>query len=190
MPLQAALGQQRRPSHINFATHELLRDYAAGDAVPGVAGGIRLVVVGFGVDDYRRTAVAEQRVGAVAQCYIVVQHLYSIDSALSIDREIAHITSVVAFGIIESVLLTFRIEMWTGGFEVWAIALRVLMKVDSVLARWEIMKFKLEADTRPLLKQAYGANALSLGVLKFNNAGSLGFGCAGKGKNHQSGDRG
>lgn len=44
----------------------LLCDYAAGYAVAGVAGGIGLHVVGFGVDDDCGAAVAEERVRAIA----------------------------------------------------------------------------------------------------------------------------
>jgi hypothetical protein len=79
-------------------------------------------------------------------------HLDSIGFALSIDHEVAHIPGVVAFWIIESVLLAFGIEMRTGGLEVWRIALGILVEVDGVLAGRQIMKIEFEADARPLLK--------------------------------------
>ena len=54
---------------------ELLCDFSAGYAVAGVAGGIGFVIVGFGVDDDRGAAVAEQRVCAIAEGYVVVLEL-------------------------------------------------------------------------------------------------------------------
>jgi len=124
----------------------LLRDYAAGDAVAGVAGGIGLHVVGFGVDHDRRAAVAKERVGAVTEGYIFVFH-GGIGFAFHVDSEVQHVAGVVAFGVLESVLLAFGIEMRARGLEVWPIALWILMKVDGMLARGEIVQVKLEGNT-------------------------------------------
>src|SRR5580658_1851734 len=76
---------------------ELLCDFSAGYAVAGVARGIGFVIVGFGVDDDRGAAVAEQRVGAIAEGYVVVLEL-QIGFAVRVDREILHVTGVMAFG--------------------------------------------------------------------------------------------
>jgi hypothetical protein len=127
----------------------LFCNHSAGYAVAGVAGGIGFVVVGFGVDDDSGAAVAEQRVRAFAESYVLVLH-GCIGIAFCIDGKVPHIAGVVAFGIIESVLLAFRIEMRASGFKVRAIALWVLMKVDGVLARRKIVKVKLEADARTM----------------------------------------
>ena len=124
----------------------LLRDYAAGYAVAGVAGGIGLHVVGFGVNDDCGAAVAEERVGAVAESYVFVIEFRG-SFAFGVDGEVQHVAGVMAFGILQAVLLGVGIEMRAGGFEVGGIALGILMKVDSVLAGWEAVQAKLESDT-------------------------------------------
>ena len=48
-------------------TTPLLLDYAAGDAITGVAGGVGHQIVGFGVDDQRSTAFVEERIGAITE---------------------------------------------------------------------------------------------------------------------------
>lgn len=123
----------------------LLCDCAAGDAVSGVARGVGLHVVGFGVDDDGGAAVAEDRVGTVAESDVFVLQA-QVGFATRIDGEVLHVAGMVAFGIIQSVLLGFGIEMRTGGFEIGGIALGVLMKVDGMLAEGKIVKVKLEAD--------------------------------------------
>ena len=50
------------------------------------------------------------------------------------DREIGIVAVVVAFGILQSMLLAIGIEMGSRGLEVRGIALRVLMKVDGMYA--------------------------------------------------------
>jgi hypothetical protein len=151
----------------------LFCNHSAGYAVAGVAGGIGFVVVGFGVDDDSGAAVAEQRVRAFAESYVLVLH-GCIGIAFCI------------VGIIESVLLAFRIEMRASGFKVRAIALWVLMKVDGVLARRKIVKVKLEADARTMGHNDDRAYIFALSVLEVN----FSFGCAGKSENNQSDGRG
>ena len=153
----------------------LLRDYAAGDAVAGSAGGIGLIVVGFGVDDDGSAAVAEERVGSLTESYVCVLK-FRIGLAFRIHSEVLHVTGVVAFGIVESMLFAFGIEMAAGRLEVGRIALGGLMKVDGVLAGWEIVKLKLKRGACSLLPQDDGADILTLRVLKFD----FGFGGAGQ----------
>jgi len=93
---------------------------------------------------------------------------------------------VVAFGIIESVLLGCRIEMRARGFKIRTVALGNLMKVDDVLSRRQIVELKLEADGRPLLPKKDSADAFTLSVFYFD----FGFGCAGDHKNQQGDNRG
>ena len=121
----------------------LLCDHAAGDAVAGVARGIGLHVVGFGVNDDRGAAVAEQRVGAVAEgdVFIFQRH---VCVAFHVDDDVFHVAGVVAFGTLQSVLLAVGIEMRAGRFEIGSVALGVLMEVDAVLAGWKIVQAKLE----------------------------------------------
>jgi hypothetical protein len=162
----------------------LLCDHAAGDAVSGVAGGVGLHIVGFGVDHDGGAAVAEQRVGAFAEGdVIILQHCLSV--SFSVDGEVLHVTGVVAFGIIESVLLAFWIEMRSGRFEVGSVALGVLVEVDGVLAGRQIVKHQLEADARGVRHNDDRSDVFALSVLKVD----FGFGCAGKSAKHQSDER-
>jgi hypothetical protein len=126
-------------------TDILLCNGAAGYAVAGVAGGIGLVVVGFGVDDDCGTAVAEERVGAVAESHIIVLPAEPVGFALRIDLEILHVAGVVAFGILQSVFFTVGIEVRAGGLEVGGIALGVLMEVDGMLPGREIVQMHVDA---------------------------------------------
>ena len=98
---------------MNSSPAVLLCDYAAGYAVAGVAGGIGLHIIGFGVDDDGGAAVAEERVGAFAEGYVFVLQGY-IGLAVRIGSEVAHVAGVVAFRIFEAVLPGFGIEMRTG----------------------------------------------------------------------------
>jgi len=124
----------------------LLCDYAAGDAISGSAGGVGLVIVGFGVDNDGGAAVAEERMGVGAEGYIFVLE-FGVGFAFGVDGKIFHVAGVVAFGIIESVLFGVGIEMRTGGFEIRGIALGILMEVNGVHAGGEIVKVQLEANT-------------------------------------------
>ena len=156
-------------------TETLLRDCAAGDAVSGVAGGIGLHVISLGVDDDGGAAVAEKRVGAVAEGNVVVFES-GVGFAFHVDDEVLHVAGVVAFGIVEAVPFIVGIEMRAGGFEIGRIALGVLVEVDGVLAGRKIVQVKLEADAWSLLRDGDGADGLALGVLEFD----LDFGGAGE----------
>jgi hypothetical protein len=157
------------------STAGLLGDYAAGYAVAGVAGRIGLHVVGFGVDYDRGAAIAEERVRAVPESYVFILKS-GAGFAFHVDGEVLHVAGVVAFGIIEAVLLSVRIKMRAGRFEIGSIALGVLMKVDGVLARRKIVKLKLEADARAFLPEGDRAYGFALSVLDFD----FSFGGAGK----------
>jgi hypothetical protein len=51
---------------------------------------------------------------------------------------------VVAFGILQPVLLALGIKVRAGRLEIGGIALGVLMDVDAVLAGWKIVQAELE----------------------------------------------
>jgi len=141
------------------------------------------------VDDDGGASVAEERVGAVAEGYVAILESDSVGLALDTDGEVSHVAGVVAFGIIESVLLALRIEMRTGGFEIGRIALGVLMEVDGVLAGRQVVEMEFEFNARSVIPEDHPADALALGVLEFD----YGFGGAGeREKNHggQGGDCG
>ena len=123
----------------------LLRNCAAGDAISGSAGGIGRIVVRFRVDDDRSASVAEERVGVGAEGYVFVLDL-RIGFALGVDGEVFHVAGVMAFGIVESMLLAFRIEMRTGGFEIRRVAFGILMEMYSVFAGGKTVKMQLEGD--------------------------------------------
>src|SRR5258708_34738770 len=101
---------------MSCASNKLLCDYAAGDAVAGAARGVGLVVVSFGVDHNGGAAIAEQRMGAFAERHFFILEL-RIGLALGIDGKILHVPGVMAFGIVESVLLCLGIEIPAGGLK-------------------------------------------------------------------------
>ena len=93
-----------------------------GDAVAGVAGGIGLHVVGFGVDDNRCAAVGEQGVGAGGEGDVVVLEFHA-GAVRTVDIEVVHVAGMMAVGIFQSVFFGFRIKVRAGGFEVGAVAI-------------------------------------------------------------------
>lgn len=121
--------------------------------------------------------------GVRAESYVFIFDL-RVGFALGIDGEVFHITGVVAFRIIESVLLAFGIEMWAGGLEIRRFALRLLMEMDGVLAGRKIVEMQLEGDGRSVLRDENAAYIFALGVFEFD----FGFGGAGKRGGNQNGD--
>jgi len=98
------------------------------------------------MNDNRRSAIAEERVAsrAVSQADIVVRQFFGRLAGF-VDAEVHHVASVVPFGILQTVLFPIGIEVWACGLEVRAVALGVLMKVDGVPARWQIMQVKVKS---------------------------------------------
>jgi len=82
-------------TEVNRVPYRLLCDYAAGDAVAGIAGGIGLHVIAFGVDYDRSAAVAEERVRTVAEGYVGVLE-GSICLAVGVNGQVQHISGVMA----------------------------------------------------------------------------------------------
>ena len=136
------------------------------------------------MDDDRRAAVAEQRVRTVAQSYVLILKAGARLSS-RVDSKVQHVAGVVAFGILESVLFVFRIEMRTCGFEVGRIAFGILMEVDGVFAGRQIVEIQLEFDAGSLLRQHDTSDRLALGIFHFN----LGFGCTGQSEKDHSNSR-
>jgi len=129
----------------------LLCDHAAGDAIAGVARGVGLVVVSFGVDHDGGATVAEKRIHSVAESHVVILERKP-GFSFGIDREVPHVAGVVPFWTVQPMLLARRIEMRSGGFEIRRIALGSLMKVDGMLARWKINEIQFQNDARALLR--------------------------------------
>ena len=82
-------------------------------------------------------------VAPISQVDVVVSEFHG-SFAVSADAEVHHVASVVAFGILQAVLLAVWIKVWTGGLEVGTIAFGVLMEVNAVFARRQIMKLYIE----------------------------------------------
>src|SRR5207247_4804404 len=82
---------------------------------------------------------------------------------------------VVAFGILQSVLFIIGIEMRAGRLEIGWIALRILVDVDGMFSRWQIVQ--VEPDHHALFALIHNRRtyALALRVLQFDrNFGSAG----------------
>src|ERR1700731_2648296 len=85
--------------------------------------------------------------------------------AIRAHGEVGVVAVVVAFGILQSMLLAIGIEMGSRGLEVRGIALRVLMKVDGVYASGQILEIGLHSDSCAGFPQSRRTHSLALGVL-------------------------
>jgi len=142
----------------------LLHD-AASDAVAGIAGGVSLHVVGFGVNYDCRAAIAEERVSVGAEVYIFIGEP-DFGFSVGAHGEVGHVAGVVAIGTVKAVLFSVWIKVRTCGFEIRRIAFRILMEVDCVFARRKIFEVELQAHTAFLvLIEDHGANAFPVRVL-------------------------
>ncbi len=153
---------------------ELFRDYATGDAIAGVSGGIGFLVVGFGVDDEGCSSVAEDGVRVVAPGDVFVI-AFKVGFAVGSDGEIGAVSGVMAFGILEAVLLAIGIEVRSGRLEVGRLALGVLMEMDRVVAGGKVLDADFHADAGSGVPENGGADDLALRVLELNqNLGGTG----------------
>src|SRR5579872_4904816 len=125
----------------------LLRYHAAGNAIARVSRRISLHVILFGMNDHRRSTVTEKRmaIARIFQVHVLVSEFHG-SLAVWLDDEVQHVSSVVAFGALQAVLLAIWIEMWAGGLEVGTIALGILMEVNAVFAWSQIMQLYIEYD--------------------------------------------
>jgi hypothetical protein len=159
---------------------DLLRYYATGDAVARVAGGVGLHVIRFRMNHDCGASVGEERVRAVRESDVFVLDA-CVRFSFHIHREVQHVSGMVAFGILQPVLLTVGIEVWACGLEIGSIALGILMKVDGMLAGWKVVQVELKRHARSLLRQRDSADVLALSVFDFD----FGFGQAGKSRYKQ-----
>ena len=134
------------------------------------------------MNDQRRSTIIEKRmaIAPIFQVDVSVSEFHG-GFAVCVDGEVHHVTSVMAFGILQAVLFAVWIEVRTGGLEVGTIALGVLMKVDAVCAGRQIVQLYIEYHSRALraaftFRQCNRAHALALGIFHFNHS----FGCAGE----------
>jgi hypothetical protein len=122
-----------------FRAGALLCNHAAGNPVARISSGVGLHVIGFCVNDDGGSAIAEKRMAVVAKGYILVREA-ELGFTVGSHVEVEHVTGMVTLGILQAMLFPVWIEMWTGGFEVWWITLGVLMEVQRVLARRQIVE--------------------------------------------------
>src|SRR6266852_2033403 len=110
-PSCARLGRARAPVPTrSVPAQRLLLNHAAGDAVAGVACRVGLLVVSIGVHYECCAAVAEERMAVLAERHVFIFG-FEMRFAVSADREIGIVAVVVAFGILQSMLLAIGIEM-------------------------------------------------------------------------------
>src|SRR5579885_3278163 len=117
---------------------------SARDPVSGVAGWIGLHVISLGVNHQSSAAICENGVGAASHVYVVVFHA-RLGRTFRVHSEVRHVPCMMAFRLFHSMLLIRRIEMRTGGGE-RRLALRVLMNVQRVLARRQVLHIELDRD--------------------------------------------
>ena len=125
------------------------------------------------MDDQRCAAIAEDRVTAVILPIHIFRKDLRLRHAIRAHGNVLYVAGMVTFRILKAVLLAFGIEMRASGFEIWRIAFCVLVNVDCVFSRRQIMQ--VELDYHPLtLVQESRPNALAIGIFQFNSN----FGCA------------
>src|ERR1700748_2846577 len=96
----------------------LLFDDTAGDAVAGVAGGVRHEIVGLRVDDQGRSAIVEERIGSVFKGDAVSQKC-SFAIALLVHRQIHEVAKMWMriCGVVDAVMGVSRVEVAASGGE-------------------------------------------------------------------------
>ena len=126
--------------------------HATGDAVTGVSSGIGFHVVGLGMDNQCRSPIAENGVAVLFPIHISVGYL-RFRLAVSAHGEVLHVAGMMAFWILKPVLLAVRIEMGAGRFEIRGITPCILVDVDGMLSRRQIMQVELDHHTIALIHQ-------------------------------------
>ena len=145
----------------------LLGYHTTGDAVTGVSGGIGFHIIRLGVYNQRRSTIAENGVAVISPVHIFVDDP-RLRLAASVHGDVLHIASVMTFRTLKSVLLVVRIEMRAGRLEIWCIALWILVDVDGMLSRRQIVQVEFDHHAIALVhkRRTY---ALALGILQFDS---------------------
>jgi hypothetical protein len=154
----------------------LFRDHTAGDPVASIPCRIGLHVIRLGVNHQCRSAIAEQGVAVVAESDVLV-HYPELGCALGAYVEVVHVAGMVAFGILQAMLLALGIEVRSGRLEIRRVALRLLMKVQRMLPRGQAVEAELHGHARrcSLARQHCCPYALALSVFQCDRG--LGRGC-------------
>lgn len=125
------------------------------------------------MNDQRRSAVAEERVAiaSISQVNVVVRKFRGC-LAVFADGKVHHVAGVMPIGILEAVLFSIGIEVRARRLKVRTIALRILMEVDGVRTRREVMQLKSQPNALrafPAFLQRNRAHALALGIFHLNH---------------------
>jgi len=125
--------------------------------------------------DQRRSTIAEERVAvrSISHKGIGVCQLLG-RLAVFIDGKVHHVAGVVSLMILEAMLFSIRIQVRARGLEIGTVALGVLMKVDGVCARRQVVQLKFKAYARTLRSGAafhyqHRAHALALGIFHLDH---------------------
>ena len=134
-----SLGQNTRAAAIN------LLDHPTRDAVTRIAGWIRLVIIRLGMDHERRSAIREDRAVLAIRERRVDRRLRS---PIGFHREVHQVTHVMAVRALQPVLLACGIQVRPRGGKSRPLALGILMDVDSVLARRQVLEVQFDFGAR------------------------------------------
>src|SRR5450755_1104461 len=88
--------------------------------------------------------------------------------AVRAHREVGIVAGMVAFWILQAMLLSIGIKMRPRRLEIWGIALGILMKVDGVFAGNEILKIHFHPDSRTRFPKNGATYYLSLGIFQLH----------------------
>src|SRR5580658_1882271 len=95
--------------------------------------------------------------------------------AIRAHGEVGIVARMVTFRILQSMFLPIGIEVGSRGLEVRHIALRILMKMDGMDARRQILEVEFHPDSRGGFPKNCGADDLALCILELNqNLGRAG----------------
>ena len=145
----------------------LIRYHATGNAVTGVSGGVGLHVVSLRMDDQRRATVAEDGVAITWSPIHIFIDDPGLRLAISVHGDVLHIASMMTLRILQSVLFVVRIEVRAGRFEIWRVALWILVDVNGVLSWRQIVQVEFDHHAIAVVHEG-GTDALALSVFQFD----------------------
>src|SRR6516165_2865165 len=127
------------------------------------------------MDHQGRSAVGEQGVIAIAQIYQRSLECV-LRRAVTLDREVRHVTRMRPLWVLQPMVLLVRIEMWAGRRERWPLTLGRLVNVRGMLAGRQVLEVERNRNAGTALVLAYrgGANALSHRIPQFHRDRSAG----------------
>src|SRR5260370_3474873 len=112
----------------------------------------------------RRAATGKYRVRTITQRYARSDDR-GLGFAFGVGGKVGYVARVRTFRVLQSMLFAIRIEVRAGRLEVRHITLCILVNVDGVLARREVVQVQRDLDAIRSLGQRRRANVLALTVL-------------------------